>query len=68
MRLLHTSDWHVGKQIRGRSRQDEHRAVLAEILHAIGPEGADLVISDMAPNMSGVSSLDQPRAIYLGEV
>lgn len=31
MRLLHTADWHVGKAIRGRSRGDEHRAVLAEI-------------------------------------
>jgi exonuclease SbcD len=31
MRLLHTSDWHVGRKIRGRSRADEHRAVLAEI-------------------------------------
>ena len=31
MRLLHTSDWHVGKRLRGESRADEHRAVLAEI-------------------------------------
>ena len=31
MKLLHTSDWHVGKAIRGASRADEHRAVLAEI-------------------------------------
>ena len=31
MRLLHTSDWHVGRKIRGRSRADEHRSVLAEI-------------------------------------
>ncbi|HEY6629195.1 MAG TPA: exonuclease SbcCD subunit D [Acidimicrobiia bacterium] len=31
MRLLHTSDWHVGRKMRGRSRSGEHRAVLAEI-------------------------------------
>ena len=31
MKLLHTADWHVGKTLRGRSRADEHRAVLAEI-------------------------------------
>ena len=31
MRLLHTADWHVGKQIRGRSRASEHREILAEI-------------------------------------
>ena len=31
VRVLHTSDWHVGKAIRGRTRADEHQAVLAEI-------------------------------------
>jgi len=31
VRFLHTGDWHVGKALRGRSRADEHRAVLAEI-------------------------------------
>jgi len=31
MRFLHTGDWHVGKTLRGRSRADEHRAVLTEI-------------------------------------
>ncbi len=42
--------------------------VLAEITAAIGPEGADLVISDMAPNMSGVNAVDQPRSMYLVEL
>jgi len=32
MRFLHTSDWHVGRKIRGRSRAGEHRSVLAEIV------------------------------------
>jgi exonuclease SbcD len=32
MRFLHTSDWHVGKTIGGKSRGAEHRAVLSEIL------------------------------------
>jgi exonuclease SbcD len=31
MRLLHTGDWHVGKTLRGRSRAEEHRQVLAEV-------------------------------------
>ena len=44
MRLLHTSDWHVGKQIRGRSRTDEHRAVLAEIAAIAADEGVDVVL------------------------
>jgi 23S rRNA (uridine2552-2'-O)-methyltransferase len=28
----------------------------------------DLVLSDMAPNMSGVGAVDQPRAMYLAEL
>ena len=44
MRLLHTSDWHVGKLIRGQSRADEHRAVLAEVAAIAGQEAADVVL------------------------
>jgi exonuclease SbcD len=44
MRLLHTSDWHVGKRIRGHSRADEHRAVLAEIATVAEAEAVDLVV------------------------
>ena len=43
-------------------------AVLEEILAAIGADKVDLVISDMAPNMSGVKTADQPRAMYLVEL
>jgi len=44
VRLLHTSDWHVGKLMRGASRADEHRAVLAEISRIAGEESVDLVL------------------------
>jgi len=44
MRILHTSDWHVGKTIRGESRLAEHRAVLAEIGSVAGSEGVELVV------------------------
>lgn len=44
MKLLHTSDWHVGKTIRGESRAAEHRAVLDEITGVIEREAVDLVI------------------------
>jgi exonuclease SbcD len=44
VRLLHTSDWHVGKAIRGHSRADEHRAVLAEIVSIAESEAVDLII------------------------
>ncbi|OUR70587.1 23S rRNA methyltransferase [Marinomonas sp. 42_23_T18] len=42
--------------------------VYQEILKAIGDEHADLVISDMAPNMSGNSAIDQPQSMYLVEL
>ena len=42
--------------------------VLQKILNALGDEPADLVISDMAPNMSGMSAVDQPAAMYLVEL
>ncbi|HEX9774795.1 MAG TPA: exonuclease subunit SbcD [Actinomycetota bacterium] len=44
MRFLHTSDWHVGKTLRGRDRSDEHRAVLAEIAGIARDRAVDLVI------------------------
>ena len=44
MKLLHTSDWHVGKTIRGFSRADEHRAVLAEIAAVAEREEVDLIV------------------------
>jgi 23S rRNA (uridine2552-2'-O)-methyltransferase len=43
-------------------------AVLEQLLEIIGEGGADLVMSDMAPNMSGVDAVDQPRGMYLAEL
>ncbi len=43
-------------------------AVLQSILAALGGSKADLVISDMAPNMSGVADVDQPKSMYLVEL
>jgi 23S rRNA (uridine2552-2'-O)-methyltransferase len=42
--------------------------VFDEIMDAMGGFKADLVISDMAPNMSGMADVDQPRAMYLVEL
>lgn len=42
--------------------------VLEQLLALIGEEGADLVISDMAPNISGMKDIDQPRVMYLAEL
>ena len=44
VKILHTADWHVGRTIRGRSREDEHRAVLAEIASIAADEQVDLVL------------------------
>lgn len=43
-------------------------SVLRELLDLLGENKADLVISDMAPNISGVEGVDQPRSIYLCEL
>ena len=34
----------------------------------VGQNKIDLVLSDMAPNISGINSVDQPKAIYLAEL
>jgi exonuclease SbcD len=44
MKILHTSDWHVGKTLRGRSRAEEHRRVLAEIVDVAATNKVDLVL------------------------
>lgn len=43
-------------------------SVFEEILAALENRPVDLVMSDMAPNISGSRSVDQPRAIYLCEL
>jgi exonuclease SbcD len=44
VKLLHTSDWHVGKTLRGMSRVDEHRDVLGEIVGIADRERVDVVL------------------------
>lgn len=44
MKILHTSDWHVGKVLKGQSRGVEHRDVLAEVVRIAEAESPDLVI------------------------
>jgi 23S rRNA (uridine2552-2'-O)-methyltransferase len=46
-------------------REDDAVAALAR---ALDGRKADLVLSDMAPNLSGIESADQARAIHLGEL
>ncbi len=51
--------------IQGDFRED---AVLDRLRDAMGGERADLVMSDMAPNISGLKAVDQPRSMYLAEL
>ena len=44
VKILHTSDWHVGRRIRGRDRSDEHRAVLAELIGLADRNRVDLSV------------------------
>ena len=43
-------------------------SVLAELEAALEGQRVDLVLSDMAPNMSGVDAVDLPRAMHLAEL
>lgn len=51
--------------IQGDFRED---AVLNQLLEKVGGHAIDLVLSDMAPNTSGVKAVDIPRALYLAEI
>jgi 23S rRNA (uridine2552-2'-O)-methyltransferase len=49
----------------GDFREDD---VFEQLLQAVGEEGADLVMSDIAPNITGTKVVDQPRSMYLVEL
>ncbi len=51
--------------IQGDFRED---TVLEAILQSLEKQRVDLVLSDMAPNISGVDSIDQPASLYLVEL
>jgi 23S rRNA (uridine2552-2'-O)-methyltransferase len=46
----------------------QEQAVLDRLLEALGERKVDLVMSDMAPNMSGIDAVDQPRSMNLAEL
>ena len=51
--------------IEGDFRED---AVLKQLQTLLAGSAADLVLSDMAPNISGVEAADQARAMHLAEL
>jgi 23S rRNA (uridine2552-2'-O)-methyltransferase len=44
------------------------QAIFEQLLELIGNRPVDLVISDMAPNLTGAKSVDQPAMMYLAEL
>ena len=42
--------------------------VYEQLMQLLGEQSVDVVISDMAPNISGMKAIDQPRAMYLAEL
>lgn len=44
MKIVHTSDWHIGKKLMGRDRGEEFKAVLGEIGDICRREEADLLL------------------------
>lgn len=44
MRILHTSDWHIGKRLGRHDRMDEFRDVLDEVVRVAEDRGVDLVL------------------------
>lgn len=44
MKILHTSDWHIGKRLMGRERLEEQAAVLDEIVRICEDERVELVL------------------------
>lgn len=44
MRILHTSDWHLGQHFIGRSRANEHRAFLSWLIAQVNSQHIDAII------------------------
>lgn len=51
--------------LQGDFREDD---IYEELMTQLKGEKVDVVMSDMAPNISGMGTVDQPRAIYLAEL
>lgn len=44
MKLIHTADWHLGKNIEGHSRLEEQRLFLKDFINICEEEQADIII------------------------
>ena len=64
MKILHTADWHVGKTLRGRSRAEEHEAVLDEIVALAQAEAVDLILVAGDQFDRAVPSPESEKIVY----
>ena len=64
MRFLHTGDWHVGKSIAGRSRAEEHEAVLAELVRHAKDADVDAVLIAGDVFDTAAPSAEAERIVY----
>ena len=44
MRILHTADWHLGKNLEGQSRMDEQELFLKDFINIVEENNIDLII------------------------
>jgi 23S rRNA (uridine2552-2'-O)-methyltransferase len=51
--------------VQGDFRESEH---LERLMALLGPAPVDVVLSDMAPNLSGLDAIDAPQSLYLAEL
>ena len=67
MRLLHTSDWHLGQTLHQFERSHEHVAFLAWLLDTLEAEAVDalLIAGDVFDNPAVLRRLRAFRLIYL---
>ncbi|MEM9259066.1 MAG: exonuclease subunit SbcD, partial [Bacteroidota bacterium] len=70
MKILHTSDWHLGHRLYDRDRTDEHRAALAWLLDTIEAEKVKVLIvaGDVFDTMNPSNTARNLYYSFLGEL
>ena len=63
--ILPMSDLPGVQFVQGDFREE---AVFEQLMALVPPREVDVVLSDMAPNLSGLDVIDQPRAVHLAEL
>ena len=63
MRILHTGDWHLGKNLEGQSRMDEQELFLNDFIEIVERQDVDLVI--IAGDVAVIRQLEQKRCFMI---